>query len=147
MLHSSKLPLSTWLLVMYFVTTSRKGISARQLSTLLGVSYKTAWFLAHRVRSLLVEETRLLEGIVELDETYVGGKPRRKHKEKLLSESKKPKRKRGRGVNKSCVFVAVERGGRVRARVISSHKSTHLGTAVREAVSRGAILCTDELPA
>lgn len=131
---------------MYLVTTSRKGISACQLAMVLGVSYKTTGFLGHRVRSLLVEEARLLKGIVELDETYIGDKPRRKQREKLLPSGKKPKRKKGRGVSKPCVFVAVERGGRFRAKEVSSHRSSHLGGAVRETVFTSAILRTDELP-
>ena len=62
---------------MYLVSASSKGISAMKLSQWLGVSYKTAWHLGHRIRSMMVSEPTLLRGVVELDETYVGGKPRR----------------------------------------------------------------------
>ncbi len=75
-LHNTKLPLRTWLIAMYLITASSKGISALKLSEWLGVSYKTAWYLGHRIRTMMVREPILLRVVVELDETYVGGKPR-----------------------------------------------------------------------
>ena len=91
-LHNTKLPLRTWLIAMYLVSASSKGISAMKLSQWLGVSYKTAWHLGHRIRSMMVSEPTLLRGVVELDETYVGGKPRRAHRERHLPKSQRPKR-------------------------------------------------------
>jgi len=109
-LHNTKLPLRPWLAAMYLIATSSKGISAMKLSEWLGVSYKTAWHLGHRIRAMMASEPTLLRGVVELDETYVGGKPRKVHREKLLPEDERPRRKRGRGAaDKACVFVAVER--------------------------------------
>ena len=73
--QDSKLPLWKWFLAVYMMGESKKGISANQLSRMLGVSYKTAWFLCHRIRSTMTDETgELLRGVVEADETYVGGK-------------------------------------------------------------------------
>ena len=129
-LHNTKLPLRTWLIAMCLITTSSKGVSAMKLADWLGVSYKTAWHVGHRIRSMMAAEPILLEGVVELDETYVGGKPRKAHRERLLPKGQRPKRKRGRATDKTCVFVAVARGGRV----IPSHTKGALGGAVRAVV-------------
>src|SRR6266542_1438572 len=73
--HDSHLPLPKWFAAVYLMCEARKGVSANQLKRTLGVSYKTAWYLCHRIRSALVDESgELLRGIVEADETYVGGK-------------------------------------------------------------------------
>lgn len=146
-LHNTKLPLRTWLIAMYLIATSSKGISAMKLSEWLGVSYKTAWHLGHRIRAMMASEPTLLRGVVELDETYVGGKPRKVHRERLLPKDECPKRKQGRATDKACVFVAVERGGRVIPRLEPSHTKGALGGAVRATVHSDSILVTDELPA
>jgi transposase-like protein len=73
--QDSKLPLWKWFLAVYMIGEAKKGVSANQLKRMLGVSYKTAWFLCHRIRSAMTDESgKLLTGIVEADETYVGGK-------------------------------------------------------------------------
>jgi transposase-like protein len=73
--HDSKLPLWKWFLAVYMMGESKKSVSANQLSRMLGVSYKTAWYLCHRIRAAMKEEgADLLTGIVEADETYIGGK-------------------------------------------------------------------------
>jgi hypothetical protein len=118
-----------------------------KLSEWLGVSYKTAWHLGHRVRAMMDFEPTLLGGVVELDETYVGDKPRKGHRERLLPKDQRPKRKRGRATDKACVFVAVERGGRVIPRLVPSHTKGALGDAVRAIVHNDATLMTDEVPA
>ena len=75
--HDSKLPLWKWFLAVYMMGESKKGVSANQLKRMLGVSYKTAWYLCHRIRAAMHDECApLLRGIVEADETYVGGKLR-----------------------------------------------------------------------
>jgi transposase-like protein len=110
--HDSKLPLWKWFLAVYVMGESKKGVSANQLKRMLGVSYKTAWYLCHRIRSAMHDESgEMLRGIVEADETYVGGKTRpgtyktgREGKQHRLD-------------NKTVVLGAVERGGRVRLRM------------------------------
>ena len=73
--HDSHLPLWKWFLATYLICESKKGISANQMKRALSVSYKTAWYLCHRIRSAMINGTpNLLKGIVEVDETYVGGK-------------------------------------------------------------------------
>src|SRR3989304_4331596 len=75
--HDSKLPLWKWFLAAYIMTESKKGVSANQMKRMLSVSYKTAWYLCHRIRAAMKDgKGALLSGIVEVDETYVGGKRR-----------------------------------------------------------------------
>src|SRR4051812_42028738 len=106
--HDSKLPLWKWFLAVYMMGESRKGISANQLKRMLGVSYKTAWYLCHRIRAALKDEgAELLDGIVEVDETFIGGKPRYSH----------PGQQGWRG-NKTMVMGAIERGGKLRVQAM-----------------------------
>jgi transposase-like protein len=101
--HDSKLPLWKWFLAVYLICESKKGISANQLKRTLGVSYKTAWYLCHRIRAAMKDEgAELLDGIVEIDETYIGGKPRHKRQGQ-----------QGYRGNKTMVLGAIERGGRL----------------------------------
>jgi transposase-like protein len=100
----SHLPLWKWFLAIYLVGESKKGVSAKQLERVLNVSYKTAWFLAHRIRAAMEEDSPVpLTGIVEIDETFIGGKTRMT--------------KRGPHANKTMVLGAIQRGGDVRLRV------------------------------
>lgn len=109
--HDSKLPLWKWFLAIYMMGESKKGISANQLKRMLGVSYKTAWYLCHRIRSSMEDESGdMLRGVIEADETYVGGKLPRGHR----SRQEVALHRRD---NKTVVLGAVERGGRVRLRV------------------------------
>jgi transposase-like protein len=102
--HDSHLPLWKWFLAIYLIGESKKGISAKQLQRTLGVSYKTAWYLGHRVRSAMEDDSPVpLKGIVEIDETWIGG------------------RRRGSGGewrdHKKMILGAVARGGEVRLEV------------------------------
>src|SRR3954469_9200813 len=112
--HDSKLPLWKWFLAVYVMGESKKGVSANQLKRMLGVSYKTAWYLCHRIRAAMQDESApLLRGIVEADETYVGGKLRNRHH----GDRAKQRAALGRRDNKTVVLGAVERGGQVRLRM------------------------------
>lgn len=116
----SKIPLSKWLLAAYLLCSSKKGISAHQLHRTLGVTYKTAWFLAHRIRHAMADTGSggLMGsggGVVEADETYIGRKPGRKMKA-------------GRG-HKNTVFGLVERGGVVRYKSTSPATSSTASSA------------------
>jgi transposase-like protein len=108
--HDSHLPLRKWFVAVYLMTESRKGISANQLKRMLGIgSYRTAWYLCHRIRSAMVEaEPTMLSGTVEVDETYLGGKPR---------YHAATKREAARLRDKVIVLGAVERGGKLRVRM------------------------------
>ncbi|MGH2554181.1 MAG: IS1595 family transposase [Actinomycetota bacterium] len=110
--HDSHLPLWKWFLATYLITEAKKGVSANQLKRTLGVSYKTAWYLCHRIRSAMVESAaEPLTGIVEADETYVGGKLKKRFKTKKEAAI-------GRLANKTVVLGAIERGGKVRLRAV-----------------------------
>lgn len=107
----SKISLDKWLFAAALMASSKKGISSKQIERMLGVTYKTAWFMTHRLREAMKDGGGLLGGdgkVVEADETYVGGKESNKHR------SKRDKKHIG-GVGKQMVFSLVERGGKVRS--------------------------------
>jgi len=140
-LHATKLPLKTWLLAMYFMVNSSKGVSSVFLAKYLGVTQKTAWKVGHAVRALMQSHTNAagrLGGIVELDEKYLGGKPRFAHG---------VTHPRGKGTKKSCVHVAVNREGQVRATIISGDSYAELAPLVSKVVQPDARIMTDQLPA
>ena len=137
-MHSTKLPLWTWLLCMYFMVNSSKGVSSVFMGKWLGVAQRTAWKMAHAVRELMKpgpDGRPPLDGIVELDEKYFGGKPRYK---------KGVTHKRGKGTDKQAIFVAVQRQGPVRSALISSDKVAELNPLVQQFVNKKAHLMTDE---
>ncbi len=139
-LHSTKLPLRTWLMAMYFMVNSSKGVSSVFLAKWIGVRQKTAWKVGHAVRALMKlhgDAVGPLEGIVELDEKYLGGRPR------FVPGVTNP---RGKGTRKSCVHVAVERQGEVKADVVPGDSYTDLVFRVAQVVSPRARLMTDQLP-
>jgi transposase-like protein len=132
--HDTHLPLWKWFLAVYLIVESKKGISANQLKRTLGVSYKTAWYLCHRIRAALNEvDAQLLKGIVETDETFVGGKVENM----------------GRGYtgNKTVVVGAVQRGGAIRLQVVKGRDRETLQGFIRENVAgETQAIYTDELP-
>jgi transposase-like protein len=145
-MQGSHLPLTTWFLAMYLMATSSKGVSAMKLSQWLGIGYKTAWFLAHRVREMMKDrDANPLVGIVEVDETYVGGKKRKKRDDDEDRDGRPSHR--GRGPARAAVLVAVERGSKVKAERIATHSVAEIAPRVREWLSRDATMLTDELPA
>ena len=109
--HDSHLPLPKWFAAIYLMCESRKGISANQLKRTLHVAYKTAWYLCHRIRKAVADaDTSLLSGIVEVDETFVGGKAKNMHAKERAEKIT------GKGglANKQIVLGAIQRGGGVR---------------------------------
>jgi transposase-like protein len=113
--HDSHLPLRKWFIAIYLICESKKGVSALQLKRTLGVAYKTAWYLCHRIREAVKNdaECELLSGVVECDETYIGGAAKNMH----ASKRAKLKRTLGGYENKTMVLGAIERGGKVRLQV------------------------------
>jgi hypothetical protein len=136
--ENTKKPLREWFKVTHLMLTSKKGISALQIQRMMGFgSYGTAHSMCHKIRAALIEPETKLGGIVEVDETYVGGSNRNRHWNK-----KHP----GTGVaGKSIVVGAVRRKGNVIARVINGTDTETLDGFVREAVSeKVSLLATDE---
>jgi transposase-like protein len=137
--EDSHLPLRKWLMAFALLCSAKKGISALQLQRELDLgSYRTAWHLAHRIRLAMSREplAGLLKGRVEVDETYVGGKPR--------PEAGAAPSKRGRGTKKTPVVALVERNGRVRAHTVDHVDGATLKQAIRDNVDRNSMILTDE---
>lgn len=135
--ENTKIPLTKWFLATYILSVHSKGISSLQLASWLGVTQKTAWHLNHRIRVMLTENApELLEGIVECDETYIGGSLKNIH------ASKKAKLK---GLdNKTMVFGAVQRSGKVRTKVIPQTNLENVSNAIEEFVLPDSTMVTDE---
>lgn len=122
---------------MYLMTSTRCGISAKQLERELGVSYRTAWRMMNRIRSrLMADDGEPLSGDIEIDETSWGGRPRRK----LRSYSEVAKFREA----KPTILGMVERGGRVRLRVIPSRRGPALSREVRANINPESIIFTDD---
>lgn len=137
--HRSSTSLRLWFHAMYLMTSTRCGISAKQLERELGVHYKTAWRMFNKIRNELMAEkepTKKLNGNVEVDETSWGGRPRRKHKTRSEASAFREA--------KPTILGMVERGGRIRLRVIAKRRGEPLSGAVRENVNPDAILLTDD---
>lgn len=136
--HDTHLPLRKWFIAIYLTVESKKGFSANQMKRVLGVSYKTAWYLCHRIRAAMTEhESAQLNGTVECDETYIGGRLRGQ----------------GKGIgnyisNKALVIGIIQRGGKVRLEVIEKRdrKTVHAFIKKHAAPDTECIM-TDELHA
>jgi len=133
-------PLKDWYRVIHLMLVSKKGMSALQIYRYMGFgSYSTAWLMCHKVRVALIEDVKKLGGVVEVDETYVGGKDSNRHWDKKSGKT-------GGSGNplKTAVVGAVRRKGNVVARVVNSTDGPTLERFVRETVStKVSLLCTD----
>jgi transposase-like protein len=147
--EDSKIPLSIWFGAVYLITAHKKGISSLQLSRDLSVTQKTAWFMLHRIRTMLLStHPAMLDNIVEIDETFVGGKDKFKHKDKRSGRKKSgDKLKVGENTyGKFVVLGAVERGGKVHAEKISHLSKANIFKVVRTNVLPSAAIMTDTFP-
>src|SRR5258708_6315885 len=139
--EDSPIPLEKWLPTAWLVINCKNGISSYEISRDLGVTQKTAWFMLHRVRLAMQTGTFMkLDGEIEVDESFIGGKARNVHK------SKRAEKITGRGPEGKAIVAAVlERGGKIHAQVIDSRKKTALQKLVRENVEAGSNLYSDAL--
>jgi transposase-like protein len=133
--EDSHIPIGKWLMAIYLLCSSKKGMSALQLSRMLKLTYKSAWFMAHRLRYAMGTKAPLgllLKGVVEADETYVGGKQQGV----------------GQGCvdNKTPVVALVERGGNVRTKVIANLSQANLRSFLDDNIVRDCIVNTDQAP-
>lgn len=141
--HKSATPLRLWFYAIYLMASTRCGISAKQIERETGVTYKTAWRMFNQIRTMLAENHDPLTGKVEIDETYVGGKPRHKGPDSVRGRGAKA----GGGKKEKAVVVgAVERGGRMVARVMPDAKGRTLIPFIRENVRENSTVYTDEYP-
>lgn len=155
--ESSKLPLRTWFAAIWLCTTSSKGISSLNLSKQLGITQKSAWFVLSRIREMFAsnEPNMLLTGVVEIDETYVGGKESNKSKKvraanKAKAHAKHPERTKAH-VNSLDIKVPVlgilQRGGHVRVQPMVSPSKQILLPIIDANISKDATIVTDGLKA
>lgn len=133
----SHVPLHKWIYAMYLVVTARKGVSSMQLAKEIGVTQKTAWFLLGRLREACKGKLTKLRGLIELDETFVGGIEANKHEPK--------RRRQGRGpVGKTPVLGMRERGGSTRGLVIANVDAATVHQAIINNIEAGSTLNSDE---
>jgi len=161
-MEDSHIPLNKWLLAFHLLCASKKGMSAHQLHRMLGVTYKSAWFMAHRIRHAMTQEplSSKLDGVVEIDEAYIGGKRRRKNNPggrpqegekdvqvgKRVWGEKKPVRA-PKGIHphadKEIVVSILQRDGEVRSQHVKRVTAENLRPMIEEAVEESAHIMTD----
>ena len=147
--HKSSTSLHLWFYAMYLMTSTRCGISAKQLERELGVTYKTAWRMFHLIRNeLMTQDDEPLTGAVEMDEMYVGGKLRQSDRAKFSSKqfttARRTEARNAANAKKTPVFGAVERGGRVTAHVVPSTQLDTIMAHVTKRVEATSMIYTDD---
>jgi transposase-like protein len=137
--EESRIELRHWCYAFWRAATSKKGVAALEIMRHCQISYKSALFMMSRIRFAMapVPNREKLNGTVEVDETYIGGKPRLPNRGA----------KRGRGTTKTPVFAAVERGGKIRRRVLVNVRAETLKEAMREEIDKQATIMTDDFKA
>src|SRR5574337_2095167 len=136
--HKSPTALRSWFHAIFLMASTRCGISAKQMERELGVTYKTAWRMFNRIRSLLAENIGPLGGTVEVDETYIGGKRRYGSRKKAA---------RAWSQEKQVVAGHAQRGGKLRAMHLPQGAANALVPLVRQHILPASLIYTDELPA
>jgi hypothetical protein len=147
--HHTHIPLQKWFLAISLIQNAKKSISSRQLARDLELPVYTAWSMAHRIRKSMKDEEKLLRGIIEMDETYVGGKPRKDNKKDDDDENNTGS-PRGRGTKKTAVVGMVERGGNVKAQSFAKNELNFLDflKMIRKNINvTESLLVTDEYKA
>jgi len=138
--EDSPIGLEKWLPAAWLISNCKNGISSYELARALGVTQKSAWHMLHRLREAMTDEIGKIGGNgvpVEIDETFVGGKVINMHKHKRVESNAK-------GGNKAVVFGMLERGGRVKARVIANRKRQQIEPTMTDGINPGADIITDE---
>ncbi len=136
-MHSTKTPLQNWVVAIYSVMTARKGVSAMQLSKELGVQYRTAWYMLHRIREACAGGKFRLDNVVEMDEAYIGGRETSKHASKKQCAGRGP-------AGKVPVMGARERGGKTVAKPVANADGKTATEFAKDTVGAGATIHTDD---
>ena len=135
--EASKIPLRHWCYAFWAASSSKKGVSALQIKRMTGLSYKSALFMMHRIRYAMTDApgtVPMLSGIVEVDETYVGGKPRNPSRANMGTY----------GDRKACVVAMIERGGEIRPRHAVHKDGRGIRTLMVQNIDKSARILTDE---
>lgn len=137
---NTKVPLQKWFMAIFLITNHKKGISSLQLAEDLGVTQKTAWFMNHRIRNCYgITDTNQLEGEVEVDETYIGGKNKNRHAKKKVKNSQ------GRSTkDKAPVLGMIQRGGKLVAKKVDNVSAKTLKPEIIKTVKEAVNVYTDE---
>jgi transposase-like protein len=130
--NDTHLPLTKWFMAIALICEAKKGVSAKQMERHLGVNYRTAWHLCHRIREAMQDGADLLTGVVEVDETYIGGKVKRKGKPYVKKEKK------------DVVIGMIERGGKLKLVPVADNKMAIIEPLITKHVSPDALLQTDD---
>lgn len=137
--HHTHLDLQKWFLAMSLVLNAKKGYSARQLSRDINVTKDTSWRILMQVRKSFVEEHEFMMGIVEADETFIGGKNKNRHKDKKVDNAQGRSSK-----DKTPVIGVLERGGKVKAKKAKDTTQKTLTKFIKQNVKEGSTVSTDE---
>jgi transposase-like protein len=142
--EDSHIPLHKWLLAIHLMCASKKGVSAHQLMRMLDIKqYKSAWFMAHRIRYAMTGELpEKMSGIIEADETYIGGK-RRYHQPQAVKPGMRAQDRPGPVADKAPVFSVMQRGGKVYSRYMERVTAKDLRAVLKDVCEKDAHVMTD----